>query len=70
MIAVLIGIGEFLKVINTQKKFIPITILLCGLASSFLFTTSPELTQIVFDGLIYSLSAMGLYSGSKATIAK
>lgn len=64
-IAIVTAIIELTKQINFPKKFSLILALILGLGFNILFVKDAEIAQIIMDGLIIGLSAVGLYSGPK-----
>lgn len=69
LIAITIGIVEVLKKIDTiPSKYIPVLAIIVGVLLTLISGYEPASGLIT--GLIVSLSAMGLYSGSKSTIGK
>jgi len=68
MAPVVVAITETLKMAFLPVKFAPLASLLLGVGLAFVFpAASAALT--VFKGVVIGLTASGLYSGSKTTIA-
>ena len=65
-LAIVIGLVEALKRIAGESRFAPLFALLIGIAISFLVTPAFEIREAILQGIIYGLSASGLYSGAKA----
>lgn len=65
VIAVVSAIVELLKLLNFPKKFSLILTIALGLGFNLLFVKNADVAQIILDGLIIGLSAIGLYSGPK-----
>ncbi|NLM43046.1 MAG: hypothetical protein GX201_03360 [Clostridiales bacterium] len=68
IIPVIIAIIEILKGLGLPKKFAPLVSLVLGMLSGIFYLDHPELKVRIFQGLIYGLSAAGLYSGAKNTL--
>jgi len=67
-VPLLIGIGQVVKMTEViAKRFLPLTILVVGVVM-FLFLGEGTVTDRFVEGAISALSAMGLWSGVKATI--
>ena len=67
-LAVVIGLVQIIKLIIGDSRFAPLIALVIGIGISFLVATSFEIRQVIFQGIIYGLSAAGLYSGAKTMI--
>ncbi len=70
VIAVTLGLVQIIKSL-TSEKIAPILALIVGIGCSYLTATLPGAepfnhSLVIFSGLVYGLSAMGLYSGSKS----
>jgi len=65
VIAVVSAIVELIKLLNFPKKFSLILTIALGLGFNLLFVKNADVAQIILDGLIIGLSAIGLYSGPK-----
>lgn len=68
-VPIILGVVQALKVAGLKSKYAPITAIALGVAG-FYFFSDGEVANRVVEGLVSSLSAMGLYSGAKATIEK
>ena len=68
--AVILGIVEVAKEMGLNKRFIPVLALVLGVVGSLAMTYNNDIITAVIVGLITGLSAMGLFSGAKATIGK
>lgn len=62
------GIVQIIKSIGMSSRFAPLVSLIIGIGMTLLFTHSLNLGTI-FIGIVTGLTAGGLYSGTKATIA-
>lgn len=65
VIAVVTAIIELTKQLNFPKKFSLILALILGLGFNILFVKDSDTAQVLINGLIIGLSAVGLYSGPK-----
>jgi len=67
-IAVIVGLVQAIKNFGLELRYAPLLSVFLGLGSAFLF---PEATLglTIFRGLVIGLSASGLYSGVKTTVA-
>lgn len=66
IIAVITALTEIIKNLGVPSTFAPVVAIFLGVTAALAFGgVSPE---TVFAGIVYGLSAMGLYSGSKTTI--
>lgn len=69
IVAVLIGLVEVLKrAFGIPKRFVPLTALILGILISILVNGHWGDPKPVFTGIVYGLSAVGLYSGAKNTV--
>ena len=67
LVAIVLGLTQILKQTFVGSKLVPFIALLIGVGTSFLFEGIS--TTAVITGLVASLSAMGLFSGGKATFS-
>lgn len=67
IIAVVIGMVSSFKIAGLPSKFAPLVSILLGFAISVAFPMS-HFGDTLIRGLIFGLSASGLYSGVKASI--
>jgi hypothetical protein len=65
--AFVVGFVQVAKMSGLKRRFIPAFTLIISVALFYLMGTG-ELTERVFQGLIAGFSAMGLWSGTKATV--
>jgi hypothetical protein len=73
IIPAVIGLTQvFKKALQLDKRFIPLTSVILGMALciSILFLTGNNPWFGIFGGIVAGLSACGLYSGAKATVGK
>lgn len=68
-IAIIMGVAEVIKKIGVNPKYIPLIDLLLGLISGFLvYYEDLGLKKSLMLGLMFGLSACGLFSGYKNLI--
>ena len=65
IIPILIGILEVFKKLGLPVKYVPVLSLLLGVLASV--SVSGLVVENFIQGLVYGLSACGLYSGTKST---
>lgn len=71
IIALVTGLVEVLKrSLGLTSKYVPIASLVIGVAMAFLVMKTGSYTDHLLVGLIYGLSASGLYSGGKSVLGK
>lgn len=68
IIPVIIAVTEVLKGLGLPRKFAALVSLVLGVVAGVFYLDHPELKIRIFQGLLYGLSAAGLYSGAKNTI--
>ncbi|SHI70517.1 hypothetical protein [Lutispora thermophila] len=68
IIPVIIAITEVLKSLGLPRKFSALVSLIMGVIAGVFYLDHPELKMRIFQGIIYGLSAAGLYSGTKNTV--
>lgn len=66
-VPLVVAIVEAFKMSGFNAKFAPIIALVVGLGLSFVINTDVALGGIIVSGIIYGLTASGLYSQVKAT---
>lgn len=66
-VPLVVAITEVFKMSGFNNKFAPMISLVVGLGLSFLINMDTGMSQIVVSGIIYGLSASGLYSSVKTT---
>ena len=67
--ALTIGSMQIFKQFKIAKRFIPVITLVVAVAITFLFTATVSATTGLI-GFVSGLTAMGLFSGSKASMEK
>ena len=67
-IAIVVGLTEVVKRFWLDSRFAALVALVIGVG--FAFLTQGLSTVSALDGIIYGLTASGLYSGTKALIEK
>lgn len=66
IVAVVTALVQIIKGLGLPTNFAPLVAIFLGVTAALSFgSLSPE---SVFEGIVYGLSAMGLYSGTKATL--
>jgi len=68
IIPVITAVIEILKGLGLPKKFGAITALILGALIGALYFEHPQIKMRIFQGVIYGLSASGLYSGAKNAV--
>lgn len=66
IVAVIVGVVEIFKGVGLPSKYAPLLSLFLGLLASLGFDGFSTLS--VFTGVLYGLTASGLYSGVKTTL--
>ena len=69
LVALTVGIVECIKRIGLNKKYLPLFALICGIGFMFLGMKGFTI-DAVLPGIAIGLSAVGLFSGAKATLGK
>jgi len=67
IIAVVIGLTEVIKRAGAPIKYVPVISIILGTALAFL-VGGQEIRELIFSGIVYGLSASGLYSGAKTMV--
>lgn len=67
LVPVVLGVVEAIKRVGMASRYAPLASLVLGVAGAYLI--GGALNEVVIQGLIAGLSAAGLWSGVKATIA-
>ena len=68
VVPVIVALVQALKMLNIPNKYSPILSIVVGVIVAFLFRhESQDMTQTILAGVLYGLSASGLYSGVKST---
>jgi hypothetical protein len=68
--AVVIALVEVAKQLGLPTKWCPVLAILIGVGGLLGLSVSRPITEVIFTGLVVGLSAVGLYSGTRATIGK
>lgn len=63
-IAMVIGLTEAIKRMGLSKRYLPITAVILGVGLTLLMDVS---VNAIYTGITAGLSAMGLWSGTRAT---
>ena len=69
-LGIVLGLTEVLKRIIGDSRFAPLISLFLGVGIALLAVPGVNLKEVVLQGLIYGLSASGLYAGGKTVIGK
>lgn len=68
LIPVIIGVNQVWKKLGLATRYVPLASIVVGIAVSY-FTPGVTLPfQIIVGGLVVGLSAVGLFSGTRATV--
>ncbi len=71
LIALVVGLTEVGKKLGIPSRFLPLLALLLGVGVNFVLKfLGLEYGELLLGGLVAGLSAIGLYSGTKATLEK
>ncbi|HCJ57127.1 holin [Lutispora sp.] len=68
IIPVIMAVIEILKGVGLPKRFGALAALILGIVIGIFFLDQPQIKLKIFQGIIYGLSASGLYSGAKNAI--
>jgi len=61
VIAMIVAFGEIFKGLKVPSKFLPLINILLGIGVAFGLSYNGEIVSTFFEGLVYGLSASGLY---------
>jgi len=67
LIPVIIGLNEVWKAMGLASRWVPLASILVGISISFVIPDVTTLFQIISGGIVVGLSAVGLFSGVRAT---
>jgi hypothetical protein len=68
IVPIIVALVQVAKMVGLPSKFSPLVSLGAGVLISFLFGhDSGDMSQTILSGVVYGLSASGLYSGIKTT---
>lgn len=70
IVPIIVALTQVIKMVTPEKvtKFAPLFSLTLGLLISFIFNNDKmDVDQIIMGGIVYGLSASGLYSSTKST---
>jgi len=68
VVPIILALVQAIKMIGLPNKFAPLVSIAVGILIAFLFREATnDFSYIVFSGILYGLSASGLYSGVKTT---
>lgn len=69
-IAITVALVEVIKRGGLQSKYAPMVSLVVGIVIVFVSSSLQFSSDVLINGIVVGLSASGLYSGGKATIAQ
>lgn len=69
LVPVMVGLSELLKRFGLPSRFIPLSTLLLGFFFAFFYLAPGEPKKALLFGTVLGLSAIGLFSGAKNTLA-
>jgi ABC-type dipeptide/oligopeptide/nickel transport system permease subunit len=67
VVPIIVALVQVAKMMKVPNQFAPIVSIGVGVLISFLFGTGDNVGQTILSGILYGLSASGLYSGIKTT---
>lgn len=67
VVPVIMSIVELAKGLGMPKKFSAITAVAIGILAGIFFMEHSDIKMGIFKGVVYGLTASGLYSGTKNT---
>jgi len=70
LIPILIGVNQVLKTLGIPKRFIPVVSVLLGIGISLIVPGVVTTFVAVVGGAVIGLSAVGLFSGTRAIVGK
>jgi len=70
LIPVLVGLNEVWKVMGLTNRWVPLASIVAAIGISFAIPDTTSTFQIIVGGLVVGLSAVGLFSGVRATTGK
>lgn len=70
MIPLIVGLVAVAKKSGVPAKALPAVSLILGVGAGIVYASEGDVKQGVLIGLMFGLSASGLYSGTKAVIEK
>lgn len=69
-IPLILGVVEVFKGVGLPKRFLPLLSLSLGILAGIFYVYPDDLRSGVIVGIVYGLSASGLYSGTKNSLEK
>lgn len=70
IIAVIIGLVQAVKQFGLKSKHAPLLAIVFGVVAAFGVAQEATLGLTVFSGIVFGLTAAGLYSGTRAVTGK
>ncbi|MFZ5352914.1 MAG: hypothetical protein ACOZCL_09345 [Bacillota bacterium] len=68
IIPIIIAAVELMKGLGLPKKFSAIVSLFLGVLAGILYFNNDDIKRGILNGIIFGLTASGLYSGTKNTV--
>jgi hypothetical protein len=66
-----VGLTEVIKRLGVPTKYIPLSAIIISLVLNLIFfKMGGETSQVILTSLVAALTAMGFYSGGKATVER
>lgn len=69
IVPLILGVVELLKQVGLPQKFAPLVSAVIGIIIGIFYIAPGDLLKGILLGLVMGLSATGLYSGTKTTVA-
>ena len=70
LVPILVGLNELLKRSGLPSRFIPLSSMLLGYFFAFFYLAPGDYKQALILGTVLGLSSIGLFSGTKNTLAR
>lgn len=67
VVPIIMAIVELAKGLGLPKKFSALVSVVIGIAAGVFYLSPQDIKMGIFQGIIYGLTAAGLYSGAKNT---
>jgi len=69
-IPLILGIVEVFKTVGLPRRFLPLLSLSLGILAGIFYVYPEDVRSGIIVGIVYGLSASGLYSGTKNSLEK
>lgn len=66
LIPLVIGLVQVIKMLGVSKRLIPVVTIFIGVAMAIALNNGVYAYPVIISGIVAGLSAMGLWSGTKA----